>query len=141
MQTAQLPKGDPGLIRFVIARSRTLLEFNNVELGASVRFKTDTVRNPNYARRVARSFRKFGLLAGPTSCFPRLSRLRSGYSFGMAVGEMPEPLRSLARALVDYKLRPPSQRPPISTRNSNSCLRSGVKIRVVRTRALEGTIS
>ena len=74
IQTTQLPKGGSGLVRFVIARGSTPLEFNEFDLGAFVRFKTYTGRNRKYARRVARSFRKFGLQAGLTSCFPGLSQ-------------------------------------------------------------------
>jgi hypothetical protein len=141
IQTAQLPKGCPGLTRFVIAPGRTPFEFNDADLGAFVGFKTDTGRKPKYARWVARTFRKFVLEAGLTSRFPRLSRRRSDYFFGNSVGKMPEPLRSVVRASVDSKLRPTSRRLPCPTRNSNSRLRRGVKIRAASTRALEGTIS
>jgi hypothetical protein len=102
IQTAQLTKGCAGLMRFVIARGRMLLEFNDADLGAFVRFKTDTGQNPKYARRVARAFRKFVLEAGLTSRFPRLSLPRSDYFFGFTVGKMPRPLRSEGCALVDY---------------------------------------
>lgn len=113
---------------------------DDADIAAFVRYKCDTARNPKYARKVARTFRLFVFETGLANRFPLPSAPGRDYFFGRKTDPMPEPLRSDLRALVDYKQRPTSRRLPRPTRDANSRLRRGVKIRTVSARENEETV-
>jgi integrase len=128
------------LMRFAVAAGVAPGKFSDEHLKAHKDLKVDNGRHPKYAKNTIQRFRLGITRAGLRGEFPKVSHSADDRCFGIAIEEMPEPMRSQLRAVIDNRVGAGTRRLPLPVTKSDGkkAFKPGeVKIRPITAKQAE----
>lgn len=133
------------LMRYAVTKGLAPGEFSDEHLKAHKDLKVNNGRHPKYAQNEIQRFRLGVTRAGLREKFPKVSHSEADdRRFGIAIDEMPEPMRSQLRAAIGNRVGVGTRRLPLPVTKSDgkkAFKPDEVRIRPITAKQAEGAAS
>lgn len=132
------------IAQFAIASEVPPCKFSDEHFKGYEALKTGNGRHRKYVRGVISGFRLGITRAGIRDKFPLITHPLDGHYFGTPIDEMPEPMRSQLRAVINNRLKAGTRRlpPPVTKSDGKRSFKPDeVKIRPISAKNAEETAS